>query len=194
MKLYNGTAPCPGCGRTGEEVARRSKESLCHDCMNALEIGKAIVKERNLDRNYYLMDDLRIGLMTWYTIPIREIENALTDLLSTFSQFDSKHVVMKGGFNGSILVGKLEATTARDRFVLPDITFDAAKRLCHAIKDAVDELNRERDNYKDELDKKLNEERNRIYNDGVAHGRNLLMQLNSGEISVNDFEKPVKKF
>ena len=42
--------------------------------------------------------------------------------------------------------------------------------------------------------KKLNEERNRIYNDGVAHGRNLLMQLNSGEIGVNDFQKPVKKF
>ena len=194
MKLYEGTAPCPGCGRTGEEVARRSKDSLCHDCMNALEIGKAIVKERNLVRNYYLMDDLRIGLMTWYTIPIREIENALTDLLSTFSQFDSKHVATKDGFNGSILVGKLEAATARDRFILPNITFEAAKRLCESLREACLQLKNDRDNYKDELDKKLNEERNRIYNDGVAHGRNLLMQLNRGEISVNDFEKPVKKF
>ena len=93
-----------------------------------------------------------------------------------------------------MLAGYAGSGTSHDCFVLPKVTFEAAKKLCHAIKDAVDELNRERDNYKEELDKKLNEERNRIYNDGVAHGRNLLMQLNSGEISVNDFQKPVKKF
>ena len=194
MKFYEGKAPCPGCGRTGKDVARTSKDSLCHDCKNALEIGKAIVKERNLDRNYYLMDDLRTAIMTWYTIPVREIDKALTDLLQTFSQFDSRHVVMKGGLRESMLAGRLDAITAHDSFILPDVTFEAAKRLCESIVDACQQLKSDRENYQKELDKKLNEERNRIYNDGVAYGRNLLKQLNRGEITVNDFEKPVKKF
>lgn len=193
MKLYKGAAPCPGCGRTGEEVARSSKDSLCNDCMNTLKIGRVIVKERNLDRKYFLMDDLTKGFMTWYLIRDYDIDGSLRELLRTFSQFDSRYAV---GFcrQETMLAGQAGSGTSCDCFVLPKVTFEAAKKLCHAIKDAADELNRERDNYKDELDKKLNEERNRIYNDGVAHGRNLLMQLNRGEISVNDFEKPVKKF
>lgn len=193
MKLYKGTAPCPGCGRTGEEVARSSKESLCYDCIDTLKIGRTIVKERNLDRKRFLMDDLTTGFMTWYQIRDKDIDKSLRELLWTFSQFDSRYAV---GYcrQDSMLAGYAGGGTSHDCFVLPKVTFEAARKLCHAIKDAVDELNRERDNYKDELDKKLNEERNRIYNDGVAHGRNLLMQLNRGEISVNDFEKPVKKF
>lgn len=193
MKLYKGTAPCPGCGRTGEEVARSSKESLCHDCLDTLKIGRAIVKERNLDRKYFLMDDLTMGYMVWYQIRDKDIDKSLRELLRTFSQFDCRYAE---GYRQQnyMLAGYAGSGTSSDSFVLPKVTFEAAKKLCHAIEDAVVELNRERDNYKDELDKKLNEERNRIYNDGVAHGRNLLMQLNRGEISVNDFEKPVKKF
>lgn len=193
MKIYKGTAPCPGCGRTGEEVARSSKESLCYDCIDTLKIGRTIVKERNLDRKCFLMDDLTTGFMTWYQIRDKDIDKSLRELLWTFSQFDSRYAV---GYcrQASMLAGYAGSGTSYDCFVLPKVTFEAARKLCHAIKDAVDELNRERDNYKNELDKKLNEERNRIYNDGVAHGRNLLMQLNSGEISVSDFQKPVKKY
>lgn len=193
MKLYKGTAPCPGCGRTGEEKTRSSKESLCNDCMDTLKIGRAIVKERNLDRKYFLMDDLTLGYMVWYQIRDKDIDKSLRELLRTFSQFDCRYAE---GYRQQnyMLAGRAGSGTSSDCFVLPTVTFEAAKKLCHAIEDAVGELNRERDNYKDELEKKLNEERNRIYNDGVAHGRNLLMQLNSGEISVNDFEKPVKKY
>ena len=43
-----------------------------------------------------------------------------------------------------------------------------------------------------ELDRQLEEQKDEIYNEGVAYGRTLLTQLNRGEISVNDFEKPVQ--
>lgn len=193
MKLYKGTAPCPGCGRPGTEVPRQSKDGLCLGCTELLNIGRQLRKEQKLDRDYFLMDDLTTGFMTWYQICNKDIDGCLRELLRTFSQFDSRYA--HGYYRqDSMLVGYAGGGTSPDCFVLPKVTFEAARKLCQAINDAVGELNRERDNYKDELDKKLNEERNRIYNDGVAHGRNLLMQLNRGEISVNDFEKPVKKF
>jgi len=193
-KLYEGSAPCPGCGRTGEETPRVSKESLCYDCKMALSIGRAIVKERNLDRNHYCMDDLRIGQMTWYTISIPSVESALDELLKTFSQFDQERVIIKEGFAASQLAGKTDGLTSRDNFILPDITFNAAKKLCEALKNVCLELRKDRDNYKKELDTKLKEERNRIYNEGVAHGRNLLFQLNNGEITAASINNEIKKY
>ena len=193
-KFYEGSAPCPGCGRTGEDVPRKSKDSLCYDCEMALSIGRAIVKERNLDRNHYNMDDLRIGQMTWYTISIRSVESALCDLLRTFSKFDQNRVSMKGGISESQLAGRADAFTARDSFVLPDITFNAAKKLCEVLKDVCHELNKARDNYQKELDEQLRQQKNDIFNDGVAHGRNLLFQLNNGEITADEINKRINKY
>ena len=48
MNMYKGKLPCIGCGKSGEEAHRQSKDCLCEDCENSLKIGRAIVKERNL--------------------------------------------------------------------------------------------------------------------------------------------------
>lgn len=40
----------------------------------------------------------------------------------------------------------------------------------------------------------VKEVKDRIYNEGVAKGRELLRQLNSGEITLDDFSKPVKRY
>jgi hypothetical protein len=192
--MYEGKDPCPGCGRTGEEVARERRDGLCYDCQQELAIGHSIAKERNLSRNFYKMSDLLIGQMTWYTIPINDIHYALRNLLMTFSQFDRRYATLKGTHSDYQLAGRTEATTARDTFVLPDVTFEAAKILCEKLKDACYQLRRERDSYQEEINEKLREEKNRIYNEGVAYGRNLLSQLNRGEIGVNDFEAFVEKY
>jgi len=192
--IYKGDKPCPGCGRSGEDVPRKSKDSLCYDCEMALSIGRAIVKERNLDRNFYRMDDLRIGKMTWYTIPILSVERALNELLMTFSQFDQNRVSIKGSILESQLAGRIDSVTAKNSFVLPDITFNAAKKLCGALKDVCWELEDARNNYKKELDEQLRQQKNDIYNEGVKHGRNLLFQLNNGEITADDFNKRIEKY
>ena len=80
MKKYEGKEPCPGCGRTGEEVARDGKNVLCYDCAQSLLIGKALVKERNLDRKWYRLDDMIKAEMTWYTIPLNDISKAVYEL------------------------------------------------------------------------------------------------------------------
>lgn len=194
MKYYEGPAPCPGCGRTGEQVARRAKDALCHDCEEQLRIGRAIARERQLERNYYRLDDLIIAEMTWYTIPINEISRKVCRLLSTFSEFDSKNAVSIGTVRDRQLAGRLDACTVRDYFVLPRVIFDAAKDLCQALKDACWDLQEQRRNYQKELDAQLAEQKNEIFNQGVARGRNLLMQLNRGEITIQEFEATQKRF
>lgn len=193
MKYYEGSAPCPGCGRTGEQVARKAKDALCHDCQEQLRIGRAIAQERQLERNYYKMEDIIVAELTWYTIPVAEIDKKLRNLLWTFSVFDSRNASYIPS-NEGCLAGRIEATTARDRFVLPRVTLDAAKELCGALKDACWDLKEQRENYRKELDAQLADQKNEIFNQGVARGRNLLLQLNSGEITLQEFQAVQKKF
>lgn len=193
MKYYEGSAPCPGCGRTGEQVARKAKDALCHDCQEQLHIGRAIAQERQLERHYYRLEDIIVAELTWYTIPVAEIDKKLRNLLRTFSVFDSRNASYIPS-NEGCLAGRIEATTARDRFVLPRVTLDAAKELCGALKDACWDLKEQRENYRKELDAQLADQKNEIFNQGVARGRNLLLQLNSGEITLQEFQAVQKRY
>ena len=93
-----------------------------------------------------------------------------------------------------MLAGYAGCGTSHDDFVLPKVTFEAAKKLCHAVEGAVGELNRERDNYRKELDEQLRQQKNDIFNEGVAYGRNLLFQLNNGEITADEINKRINKY
>jgi hypothetical protein len=193
MAMYEGKQPCAGCGRTGTENPRRSKDGLCSDCAEALKIGQMMVNERDMKRSYYRLDEFMNTTMTWYTIPIREIDSSLRALLRSFSQFDSNHAKGSAGASNPIC-GRLEAITARDTFVLPVAVYDKAKTLCEVILEAAKTLYEEKKNYRKELDAELAAQKNEIYNDGIAHGRNLLNQLNCGEITAKDIETFVKKY
>jgi hypothetical protein len=190
MKYYEGSAPCPGCGRTGFDSPRRAKDALCYDCHEQLAIGRAISQERNLKRNYYRLEELMTAEMTWYTIPINEIEWKLCNLLRTFSAFDREHA---GGKLHQQLAGEISAVTSRYSIVLPVVTFEAAKELCEALKEACWDLKRERENYRKELDVQLATQKDEIFNQGVSRGRDLLRQLNRGEISLQEFQAIQKR-
>lgn len=189
--IYKGKVPCLGCGRTGEEHPRFSKDGLCTECAEALEIGKALIAERNLERGSYCLEELTKAFLTWYTISIDKIDRALRNLLSKFSKFDSQYAA---GCTHKAIVGKFSATCGRDVFVLPTETYEAAQELCKAIQDASYEIEQKRANYKKELDAQLADEKNKIFNEGVAYGRNLLIQLNNNEITPDEFAKPVKRY
>ena len=51
MRYYTGDLPCIGCGKTGREKARLSKDSLCSDCRSTLRIGREVVEKRKLQNN-----------------------------------------------------------------------------------------------------------------------------------------------
>lgn len=192
-RFYDGKEPCPGCGRPGTDVPRQSKNGLCRECSEAVSLGRALIRERDLERNNYILDEFQDALLTWYAVPLGKVDTALRRLLSTFSKFDSRHAKGCHGLS-NVLTGKLDATTARDLFVLPTETYEAANELCSTLKDVCWELKEERDNMRKQLMVEVRDQKNTIYNEGVQHGRNLLMQLNSGEITPDDFVKPVCKY
>lgn len=193
MKLYEGKEPCIGCGRSGEVAPRERKDALCKDCSEALWIGRGVVRDLNLDRSYYRLPEFQQYYMTWYVIPINTVDKALRKLLSTFCQFDKRNI--SGTITKkTILCGIADAVTSHDTFLLPTITGDAANELCQALRDVCWQLKREKDEYKKTLEKEVADQKNEIYNLGVEHGRNLLFQLNNGEISIDDFSKHVKKY
>ena len=72
--------------------------------------------------------------------------------------------------------------------------FEAAKKLCQIIERTSWNLKRDREHYKEELQEELAKQKDKIFNEGVKHGRNLLMQLNNNEITPNQFVAPVKKY
>lgn len=192
-RFYDGKEPCPGCGKPGTEVPRQNKNGLCRECSEAVNLGRALIRERDLERNYYILDEFQDALLTWYAVPLNKVDTALRKLLSTFSKFDSRYAKGCHGLS-NVLTGKLDATTARDLFVLPTETYEAANELCCTLKDVCWELKDERNNMREQLMAEVREQKNAIYNEGVQHGRNLLMQLNSGEITPDDFVKPVCKY
>ena len=196
MNYYEGKQPCAGCGRTGEEVPRDKKDGLCRECAEAVKLGRMMIQERDLKRTYYRLDEFMATYMTWYTIPVPEIDRAVRNLLRQFSQIDFNHVCGKYDKSASfeMICGKMDGITARDTFILPVAVYEAAKELCTTVLEAARKLDEEKRNYRKELDAELAAQKNEIYNDGVAHGRNILSQLNSGEITVKDIDAFIKKF
>ena len=71
---------------------------------------------------------------------------------------------------------------------------EAIKELLKDLKAEFEETMHERNRIPQQVEEQLNRERNKIYNEGVAYGRNLLAQLNRGEIGLRDFEAIVEKF
>lgn len=189
---YTGKVPCPGCGRTGEEHARDSKDGLCRDCQAELEIGRALCKERDLKRNWYKMDELCGGRLTFHSIHNSELHARLKTLLGTFSEFQLANV------GKWFDISRSEATSGKDLFVLPEKTADAAKELTESLYKIAWELDEDKRTCQEKLKKEaaaeLAEQKNQIYNEGIAYGRNLLMQLNNNEISADEFTRPVKRF
>lgn len=192
--MYKGKEKCAGCGKTGEERWRLSKDSLCYDCQNTFSIGRALVKEKNLDRKNYNMDELMTVFMTWYVVPVPEIDAALRELLRTFSQFDTSHSGGISALQTKFLAGQAGCGTSHDNFCLPVCTFEAAKKLCKTIEEAAYRLKYETNHYKEKLEEEFAKQKDEIFNEGVKHGRNLLIQLNNNEITPDQFVAPVKKY
>lgn len=63
MRAYRGAAPCVGCGTTGADRARKTKDSLCHVCKDTLQRGiKARKEEQELsDKHQGEIVRLRLG-------------------------------------------------------------------------------------------------------------------------------------
>ena len=187
-KLYKGKQKCAGCGRTGEECPRFEKDGLCHDCAEKLQLGREVAAQLATEYSEVRFPELSTIHMTWYEIPF--IQYAFKNFINRMTEFSTKFASKYGKTAlDNFVLGRADCGTWYDTFVVPTEAVEPLKELCHALQDKMLEVKMKEDNMRRDLMKELDMEREEIYNEGVKRGRNLLAQLNSGEITVRELNE-----
>ena len=186
--FYDGPVPCAGCGRPGSLVSRLTKDSLCKDCQRQLELGALVEKDLTLVQFGSFEDFVHVELPQHFAYH-GDITYAMVKFFKSFNCPSGLYA--SGGVQRLLHINYDYGSHV---LVLPKILVDAASELCQTIHEVGQKIAEQRRNLHSEAEQQLNEERNKIYNEGVAYGRKLLFQLNNDEISLKDFEAEVKKY
>lgn len=91
-------------------------------------------------------------------------------------------------------LGKVDAVTASDVYYIPAFVADALEDLIQGIQREGCELKRQEAEAREAAREETAKCRQQYYEEGVRYGRQLLTQLNRGEITVSDFEAIPKKY
>ena len=142
--------------------ARESKNSVCDQCQKEIEIGRAVAVERAY-------------------VPIFQHHHAFrSDAVNTLI-----HKLLTA-------INNPTAPKTGKWYVIPD---SALIHLQEFAKDMDQQIMAIQDRIKSipaMREEAIREERDRIYNEGVRAGQNLLFQLESGEIIMDDFAKNLR--
>lgn len=184
---YTGPAPCAGCSIPGTEVPRTGKDNLCQKCKELLILGRELQKD-------FKEKDYMMACVTWYKLEFYNSKHGGSDIDSAFHKIF--RLLHRRGldYHNSINLTKIEATTHHENYVMRTEYANAFKELIDAL---ATQQNMLRDEFKEVEKLKeqvVKKERNKIYNQGLKDGRNLLLQLNKGQITLEDFEKDIIKY
>ena len=171
--MYTGKEKCQGCGKSGNEKARGTKDHLCQDCKNLIALGKTQIFESNIKyvllfQNYHAYND--------------QLNNHVHALLESLNNPDAKPekqvdpLLYSWGSNGKYY-------TIDTRFFKP------LQQLFGELNQILNNVKKDLQSIPDKVRTETQKYKNEIYNQGVTKGRNLLIQLNNEEISANDFTK-----
>lgn len=179
--MYKGKEPCQGCGKTGREVSRYSKNQLCPPCMDSLKLGR--VREYEEKFQYVSLNQHYFAFHT----PKTEI-NLNTTVHKFLKSLDTGERM--GKYVEDI---KYSWGSNREAFSIPKPLYEPLKQFFNEmeayLREYADKVEAESSKFYYDRKKILQEERDKIYNEGVEMGRNLLMQLESGGLSMEDFAK-----
>lgn len=179
MNYYTGDAKCAGCGKTGREVSRDYKDSLCSNCKRLLALGRAKdielkVEYANIKQHYHAYSSSRVNDF---------VHDMLTMLNNPTAPANTPYFSFKSTFGDNCQCYRIDV-----KLVEPlKKFFHELDSYCNELKDAYNRMDKD-------AEQAVKEVKDRIYNEGVAKGRELLRQLNSGEITLDDFSKPVKRY
>lgn len=169
-RWYNGKELCQGCKQPGFDKPRDSKDDLCRHCKESLAKGMAI--SGKIEGYCFFFQH--------YHAYHKDISFLLHDILACLH---NEHVhdhesrdSMKSAWGSN---GKF--------YTIPCALYGPIKNKF----DALDALCRELDTIPEKTKAAANAERTKIYNEGVEMGRNLLMQLESGGLTMDDFAKNI---
>jgi hypothetical protein len=166
---------CQGCKKTGNEKPRGKKDDLCCDCYDIFNAGVVSTKESNQG---YTSIFVHINAK-YHRKTIDWVYKVLTFLHTPEGNItvSSPYLYDKLGYIGS----------NGENFV---VRYDVLREILPLI-DEVEEFFRDKDVAIKTTIKTLNESllaaKNDIYNQGVERGKNLLLGLEAGTISMEDF-------
>lgn len=178
--MYNGKEKCQGCKKSGVEVPRYSKDELCKSCSDFLESGKYLKIEDSVE---YV--GIRQHHHAFRTLDFDDhtCDVLIRDLLHSV---DNPYAKKKVKYSCPI-----KGTTGDNCYYvnIPLRFYEPLIKFGQQIDTLITDIRSQKASIPVLARAALIEEKNRIYNEGIAKGRELLFSLNSGEISMNDFEK-----
>lgn len=178
--MYQGKEICQGCSKSGAEAPRYSKDELCQSCKESIRLGRA--KEIEMKEEYTDVSSWSTSL-TSLDFGDRILPNLLSGLLdglhNPYAQSTQK---LHQPFNPHNSYGSNWHT-------IPTRVVEPMKEFFEKIQAVIKDIKQEKDNIPQVAREAVQDEKDRIYNEGVEVGRNLLFQLNQGEITETDFAK-----
>lgn len=173
---YTGKEVCQGCRQPGNTKPRWKKDSLCADCESALMAGKAHGKELEpyveFFQHFHAFHEKVTPL-------VHKILAALHNENITHSQYKRFESMLQSfGSNGK-------------RYTIPERCYAPLKEAFLELDKQVRLLEKSLQALPGIAKEEVQKERDRIYNEGIEKGRNLLLQLESGGLSMDDFYKQI---
>jgi hypothetical protein len=192
--MYQGKEVCQGCGKPGSEQWRHEKNDLCGSCRENLNYG--IEKKKDDDPTVYKTVDAK-----WYKLRFyndgdvgRGLEDAFVSLLKSIDRPTMKSTGWVELFSHDAANGG----GASHHFKITEQQADSIKAVCCILtKQQDDYLKKMKDIEKEReaaLSKVVRDERNRIFNEGIEKGRDLLFQMNEGQITMEDFNSKINRY
>jgi len=177
-KVYQGKEVCQGCGKPGTEVSRYSKDELCKSCKDIIKLGLA--KDIELKEEYTSVSSWPSALpsLDFGDHTLSDLLRGLLDGLHNPSAEPTEH--LHHPFNPLNIHGSNHHT-------IPTRVVEPMKEFFSEIQKVVREIKQEKEGLPKMAKEAVQDEKDRIYNEGVERGRDLLFQLNQGSITQDDF-------
>jgi hypothetical protein len=169
---YEGKEPCQGCGKSGSERFRWEKNALCPTCSEIFKKGSKMSIEE--EQKYVSVRQHYFGF-SGLDFDDNMLNNACIEMLKSIHNPYAKPIRHEemSGYKGD----------NRILAIIPEKFFEPIKVFCFKMQDYTRKIREEKERIPGMAKLEVQKEKSRIYNEGIEKGRNLLLQLNLGEIS-----------
>ena len=181
--MYTGKEICQGCKKTGREEKRFHKNDLCEPCKSVLKKGNSIEFENNIE--YTQVKDWYNGFNS-----IDFEDNSLDTLANRFFESLNNKYTKPLSYEST----KRSQPHGSVSYNIPKDIFEHLNNFLNQLNIKISEINKIKEDSKEYARNAVREEKNKIYNEGVEKGRELLFSLNNGSITMEDFDKRISRF
>lgn len=181
--MYTGKEVCQGCKKPGTEVARWYKTDLCQSCKSIIYLGKAELVHRSMEyvgirQHHFAFSDS----VDWDTGGL--INDFLRDVLTSMDNPTAEKIAY------SVAIKNSQGDNTYNPTV-PKAIIEPLTKFCLRMEEVIKAVRQDKDSFPRLAQLEVSKERDRIYNEGIEKGRNLLFELNAGNITMDDFAKNI---